>query len=72
MTNSELLQAIKNGRDDTEIVEAVTDFVYDFDTYGCWDAYGRIEEDGVRDQIREEAIFLLHEERDELISMLEA
>lgn len=71
MTNKELLEAVKTGRKDEEIVELVVDFSYGFDTYGCWDAFGMIEEEGVRDAMKENAIITLEECLSDLIDALE-
>ena len=50
MNSYELLEAVRAGRNDLELIEAIANFIYDFDTYGCCDSYGHIEEDGVFEQ----------------------
>ena len=71
MNSYELLEAVRAGRNDLELIEAIANFIYDFDTYGCWDSYGHIEEDGVFEQLKEEAVFLSTEETKTLIEELE-
>ena len=70
MTNKELLEAIREGRTDEEIVELVVDFTYGFDTYDCWDAFGMIEEEGVREAMKDNAYITLTEDPDQIIEAL--
>ena len=52
MTNTELALAVDTGNITDELLDALTDFYWDFDTYGIMDEIGHIDDDGVRDELK--------------------
>lgn len=69
----ELLKAIEDGRNDEEVIEAVIDYIYDFDSFAdlgiMYDDCGNTIPE-VYDRYREEAIFRLTDGRKTFLSDL--
>ena len=70
----ELLKAIEDGRNDEEVIEAIVDYIYDFDSSAdLGDLYNNLGEriPEVYEKYREEAIFRLTEGRKEFLNVLD-
>lgn len=62
MTHEEMIKRINEGDRSEELVNALIDFKWDFDPYGVMDAYGHIDDEGVREQMADEVNYLLENE----------
>lgn len=71
MTNAEMVNAIRNDNITEELINALIDFKWETDTYGFLNEYGHIDDEGVREQAREEVIYMLDNDRDTLILDIE-
>ena len=62
MTNEELIRRILAGDRSEELINALIEFKWNFDPYGVMDAYGHIDDEGVREQMADEVNYLLDNE----------
>lgn len=70
-TVSDMLEKVRNDQISDRLIDALVDFCYDFDPYGIQDNYGLIDDEGVRDQLRENVVYVLDNDRADLIEELE-
>lgn len=70
-TISDMLEKVRKGEISDTLLDALADFCYDFDPYGVQDEYGNIGDEDVRNQIKEDIIYLLDNDKQELINQLE-
>lgn len=70
-TVSDMLEKVRKDEISDRLLDALAEFCYDFDPYGVMDNYGAIDDEGVRDKIKEEITYLLDSDRQELINQLE-
>lgn len=70
-TVSDMLEKVRKGDISDRLIDALVDFCYDFDPYGIQDNYGLIDDEGVRDQLRENVVYVLDNDRADLIEELE-
>lgn len=70
-TVSDMLEKVRKDEISDRLLDALADFCYDFDPYGVMDNYGAIDDEGVRDKVKEEITYLLDSDRQELIDQLE-
>ena len=70
MTIREMITAITDGVITDRLVNALVEFMWDYDPYGIMDYYGHIDDDGVREQLANEVRFCLDEEETVLLDNL--
>ena len=59
MTNAELALAVDTGNITDELLNALADFYWDFDPYGIMNDMGHIDDDGVRDELKQSIRYIL-------------
>ena len=62
MDNREMIKRILAGDKSEELVNALIEFKWNYDPYGVMDAYGHIDDEGVREQMADEVRFMLDQE----------
>lgn len=62
MTSAEMIKRITDGDRSKELVNALIEFKWKYDPYGVMDAYGHIDDEGVREQMADEVNYLLDNE----------
>ena len=62
MTNREMIKRILDGDKSEELVNALVEFKWNYDPYGVMDAYGHIDDEGVREQMVDEVRYLLDQD----------
>ena len=70
MTIPEMITAVKENEITDELVNALVEFMWDFDPYGIMDAYGHIDDDGVRGQLIEEVRYCLGSDKEVILENL--
>ena len=70
-TIADMLEKVRKDEISDRLLDALADFCYDFDPYGVQDAYGKIEDEDIRNQVKEDIVYLLDSDKQELISQLE-
>jgi len=70
-TISDMLEKVRKDQISDRLLDALVEFCYDYDPYGIQDNYGLLDDEGVRDQIKEEVMYVLDSEKDILIDELE-
>ena len=70
MDNREMIKRILAGDKSEELVNALIEFKWNYDPYGVMDAYGHIDDEGVREQMADEVRFMLEQEVVTLIDEL--
>ena len=72
MTNAEMIKRINEGDESEEIINNLVAFKWDYDPYGIMEAFGgHIDDEGVREQVVAEVVYLLENDRKALIDELE-
>ena len=71
MTNREMIKRIIDGDKSEELVNALVEFKWNYDPYGVMDAYGHIDDEGVREQMADEVRYLLDNDTVVLIDEIE-
>lgn len=59
MTLAEMIKRITAGDKSEELINALIEFKWETDPYGVMDAYGHIDDEGVREQMRDEVVYML-------------
>ena len=62
MDNREMIKRILAGDKSEELVNALIEFKWNYDPYGVMDAYGHIDDEGVREQMADEVRYMLNQE----------
>ena len=72
MTIAEMIQAVERYEITEQLINALVQFEWDFDPYGCMDEFGgHIDDEGVREQIADEIRFRLDECRQIILAELQ-
>ena len=72
MTNIEMVEAIITNAITEELINNLVAFKWDYDPYGIMEAFGgHIDDEGVREQVVAEVVYLLENDREVLIDELE-
>ena len=71
MTVEEIIKRITAGDKSEELIQALIDFKWETDPYGVMDAYGHIDDEGVREQMRDEVVYMLENDTVTLILDIE-
>lgn len=71
MTLNEMLTAVQTDNVSDELIDALTEFYWDFDPYGIMEEYGgHISDKGVRKAVADNVRYLLRNDKDTLLSDL--
>lgn len=70
MTIPEMITAVEENNITDTLIDALVAFMWDYDPYGILDAYGHIDDDGVKEKVAEEVRFCLNNEQTDLLERL--
>lgn len=71
MTIPEMITEVKGGVITDELINALVEFMWDYDPYGILDEYGHLDDEGVREQLAEEVRYRLTEDVNLMLDDLE-
>lgn len=67
MTYAGMIKAIKAGSITENLENALIDFYWDFDPYGIMDNYGHLNDNGVKEALLSDILYMLHNDPNTII-----
>lgn len=67
MTYASMIKAIKAGSITENLENALIQFYWDFDPYGIMDNYGHLNDNGVKEALLSDILYMLHNDPNTII-----